>query len=77
MTTRELIALLQTYPPDATVVYRAYSDYNLLKEWEMQVVPKEDKTIGIHNGRPISYLPEWADRNPGTVFVDFVVFPGN
>jgi hypothetical protein len=67
MTVAELIAVLQTKPPDLQVAYRCYSEWNLLKAKEIEIKtlcpPHADGWI--HDARP--------DRSTQ----DYVTFPGN
>lgn len=54
MTVAELIAYLQVQPQDMQVVYRCYSEQNLLAAWEIEIVdlcePRPDGWV--ENKRP-------------------------
>jgi hypothetical protein len=67
MTVRELISLLQTYPPDLPVAYRIFSENCLLEakdiEIEMLCEPRDDGWV--------------ADQRPDKPSIPYLVLPGN
>lgn len=77
MTVGELIAHLQTFPPDVPVVYRACSDYWALQAHTIQYRSEESKTAVIRNGCVCETFPaaQWGTEVPE--YVGVVMFPGN
>jgi hypothetical protein len=93
MTVAELIALLQTMPQDAPVIYPMYSEYTELRPDEVRLIKAEDKRIvwREQNGYMYYYpsdfaggpTPKWNPNykpqyaNEQPKFVTVVMFPGN
>jgi hypothetical protein len=88
MTVRDLIGQLQTYPPDAVVLYEKYSDEAPLTADDIQFWPPEGNVIPQYGGSVTSRLicrhghymiAEESWMEPTDVHPPFaaVVFPGN
>ena len=89
MTVRELIAKLQTFPPDVDVIYRCCSDWDMLDAANVELVTAEESERqtnaykhggGIHyrkgrycNGYPLAMYG--PDEKP--VYRTVVTLPGN
>lgn len=67
MTVAELIAKLQTYPPNLRVVYSIYSEYSLIE-------PDQIGTERLCPPRPDGWVHDARPDKPTELFV---VFPGN
>lgn len=77
MTVKELIAHLQTFSPDAEVIYRLYSDYHDLEREQVSLVSGVRKSSA-------DYIMDAPDEWRGTMSAEdranikpYVCFPGN
>lgn len=78
MIVSDLIEKLKTFPPDATVIYQIYSDYDLLKAEDISFVKAEDRRIILHNGHCMSWNERWKPKDvDDPQFITAVIFPGN
>ncbi len=74
MTVQDLIAKLQTMPPDAVVIQNYHSDYDLLDDDKPELWKAEDHQICLRGGRLIWYNPkQWPDDEK-PVFISCVLF---
>ncbi len=88
MTAAALIAKLQTYPPDAIVLYQAYSDYQPLESDQVSVIGPEGWTTKTYRGPVTNRLicrkghymlceDEWIEPDDVQPPLTAVIFPGN
>lgn len=84
MNVQELIAYLEKLPKDAVIgiVYRAYSDYSLLEEDELDYYPSGSlqhgrKRFVLRNGKIMQYDEKTWDKREVPHFVPILAFPGN
>ena len=70
MTVKELIEILSTMPPDATVIYRQFGDIVTMIAEQIEEVKPADEWIE-RNGTYMKYKPElWnRDRNGKPKFI--------
>lgn len=86
----ELIAWLQARPPDAVVLYRAYSDFLPMELDDVGFLPKEGVPVAyeakwpgelvgviVHNEHWMLAPESWFDQPRIVPWVDAVLFPGN
>lgn len=79
MTVKELIEKLKTFPEDAYVVYRLYSDISGMNDEEIKFFTAADRQVVKRNGDFMTY-EKWfwpAEKEEKPVYVDAVLFPGN
>ena len=67
MTVKELIAVLQSKPPDLQVAYQLHSEHCLMEADDINV-----ETLGLVRGD--GWVP---DKRPDKPSQDYLVFPGN
>jgi hypothetical protein len=91
MKVADLIAYLQTMPPDADVIYVCCSDYQALDAESIRLFKAEEQKIVLRQNHYMDYYASHWGRGParpGTlsqiyplseepVFVTAVCFPGN
>lgn len=67
MTVAELIAILQSKPPDIQVAYRCYSEWCLMEDRDIDIKP-------LCAPRADGWV---ADARPDKPTQDYLTFPGN
>ncbi len=88
MTNQELIDHLRTFPPDAEVVYRCCSEYEILNVEQVkysagglgQDVPRwcSPKMFVKRGGHVVTYrIDQWDPKEGVPEFVSLILFPGN
>lgn len=75
MTVRQLIRKLEELPPNATVIYSLYSEYEKLDESDIRLIKAEEQKLFLHQGRYLRWHPSY--KKPDPKFVTACVFPGN
>lgn len=77
MTVGELIDQLKQYPRNATVLYRAFSEFNLLEHDDLEFYPKHSKQVIEHSGKYMVDYDYWTKPGERPNYVEVLIFPGN
>jgi hypothetical protein len=82
-TAAELIAYLQTLPPETPICHEYQSDYAPLRIEQIRRHTADERKVFVHNEGLIDWQPHYeitADRwkrYPAPKFVSVVILPGN
>lgn len=77
MTVKELVEKLQTFPQDAVVLYRAWSELNAMDDDDVWLAKPEEKLVVRRNGMYMGYHHHHWPKEETPEFVEAVCFPGN
>ncbi len=77
MTVRELREKLATMPDNVEVIYSYHSEYAILTDTDIRLVPAQSKEICERRGQHIRYRDGVWPSTEKPKFVTVVVLPGN